>query len=256
MWQSPWMPPGVTEKRIYWAANVSEDGFELKELPNDAETIDLGGDASGPIHVELGWYLDWDYPGGDWDITFASRTRFDDWILVTHCSANDIPEARLPAMDVTIPNTLAHIATQKSRPPEFLVVMPATGTYPGRGPGSYAYTNYWDVYRPYIQNTFPDRHIDTMALLEPHRLAQEIDLLESPDTPRLVHLRGTTTDPATWEAFDTDQGDTIETWIGPGFTPIQFRRQMRDRIHFNAAANELIARAILGWLRNNGWVTP
>jgi len=255
-WQSPWVPPGITEKRVYWAAHVTPDAFELKVLPNDDTTVDLGGDASGPIHVEYGWHLDWDYTGGDWDITFASRTRFDGWILLTHCSANDIPGPRTPTLKVTIPNTLAHIETLKSHPKRFLVVMPATGTYPDRGPGSYAYNNYWKDYRPYILKAFPDDHIDTMMLLEPHRLPEEIALLTTPDAPRRVHMRGTPTDPATWEAFDTDQGDTTELWIGPRFTPLQFRPSFKDRIHFNAAANELLARAIVTRMREKGWISP
>lgn len=245
------LPGAIIERRVYFAANVTPDTFEIKELQKDAETLDLGGDATGNPSIECGWSFDVKYTGGPWDVTWTARTKYDNWIWLLEVSANDIPGS--PVATVTIPNTQLLLKQMTGSRPRFIIVCPPTGSFPDRGPGTFSWTNYYDTYMPWVRKNFPDNHLDTMAMLDTHRTAKELAMLPNPKTPRHLWIKGTPTNEASWEAFSEATPESFETWIGPGYTPLHLRSGFADGIHPNNGGNQLIAEAVAAMLKAKRW---
>lgn len=247
------LPSAIIERRVYHAAHVTSDSFEIKERQSDDLPLDLGSDALADVFVETGWKFDWNYTGGDWGLTWKARTKFDDWIWLLEVSANDI--SYLPAETVTIPNTEKLLAQLTEIDERFLIVCPPSGSYSDRGPGSFNWINYYETYMPYIRTHFPDRHIDTMALMDQHRTTEELAFLDDPDVPQLFWIRGSPGNSLSWEVFPDEPPDPTlkQSWVGPGYTPLQFRKSFTDRIHLNPTANELLAGVIAARVEDLGW---
>lgn len=248
---SPNLPRAIVERRVYFAANVTPDAFEIKELQKDAATLDLGGDACNNAAIECGWSLDVNYTGGLWDVTWTARTKYDSWIWLLEVSANDIPGS--PVMTVTIPNTQLLLKQMTGDQPRFIIVCPPAGSFPDRGPGTFSWNNYYDTYMSWARQTFPDNHIDTMALLDTHRTPKELAMLVNPKTPQHLWIKGTPTNEASWEAFREATPEAFETWVGPGYIPLQYRSGFADGIHPNNGGNQVIADAVAAMLKAKGW---
>ena len=245
------LPGAVIERRVYFAANVTPDTFEIRELAKDADTLDLGGNATGSPSIECGWSFDVNYTGGPWDVTWNARTKYDSWIWLLEVSANDIPGS--PVTKLTIPNTELLLKQMTGGHPRFLIVCPPSGSFADRGPGSFNWTNYYDGYMPWARKTFPDNHIDTMAIFDAQRTAKELSMLTDPKKPQHFWIKGAPTNEASWEFFPTATPDAFETWVGPGYIPLQFRAGFNDSIHPNNGGNQLIADAVAAMLKAKGW---
>lgn len=251
LFSSPRLPANVCEKRVYYATNVSQNSFDLLEYSNALEPLDLGGDALEGVQIECGWSFTVDGAQAPSTVTWKSRTHYDDWVWLLEVSANDIPG--LPVSGVTIPNIERLIAQIVEVEKRFIIVCPVAGSYPPYGPDSNYWEKYYDEYMSSIRAKWPDRHLDTMALLNAFRSAEELSFLENSEIPELFWLRGDPNDPSNWECSLTQMEDSTQAWVGPGYTPLQFRANFGDRIHLNATANALIASelaemlAILGW---------
>lgn len=249
---SPWLPGSIVERRVYYVANAGPDDFEIKEQSKSASTMDLGGNASGPVFIEYGWEFDWTYPGGDWNLTWKPRTKYDDWIWLLEVSANDFPSQN--AITFTVTNTLTLLSQMTPVQQRFIIICPPSGHKSDRGPGSFNWTNYYDSYMPYIKTHFPSNHLDTMALLDAGRTATELGFLDDPAVPELLWIGGNPTNEATWQAYKTQTGTaTNQMWVGPGYIPLQYRAAFYDVIHLNGSGNALLAGEINRMLTEKGW---
>jgi lysophospholipase L1-like esterase len=106
---------------------------------------------------------------------------------------------------------------------------------------------------PYIQEHFPDNHIDTMALLAARRTTKELSFLQDQSVPELLWIQGKAWDPATWEASTIEFEGAVQRWVGPGYIPLQFRAYFSDGIHLNNAGDALIVDAIEEAVIAKGW---
>lgn len=97
---------------------------------------------------------------------------------------------------------------------------------------------------PYIQEHFPDNHIDTMGLMDERRTAKELSFFVDESIPELLWIKGKAWDPATWEASTIEFEGAVQQWVGPGYIPLQFRAYFSDGIHLNNAGDALLANAI------------
>lgn len=249
---SPRLPGAVIERRVYFAANVTPDSFEIKELANDSATLDIGGNAVGTQSIETGWTFDVDYAGGPWDVTWASRTKYDDAIWVLEVSANDIPGTGAITKN-TIPNTQLLLSQMTGENPRYLLLCPPTGSFGDRGPGKTGWTNYHDIYMPWVQTNHPDNYVDIMAIWAATRTAKELSLLKDPKTPELLWITGRPTDETSWKVYREATEGAIQMWVGPGFTPLHLRTSFSDGIHPNQAGNRLIANAVAAFMTKKGW---
>lgn len=254
-YSSPLLPSAVTERRVYYVANSTADSFEVKEFINDSATLDLGGDSTGANFVECGWTADIEYDGATWDVTWRVRTKYDDWIWLLEVSANDIPKTWTPAATVTIPNTEALLDQMLELEPRYILVCPPSGSNSDRGPGSYNWTNYYDVYMPLVLANHPDNHVDTMTVLGALRTQAELDLLDDPLVPELLWISGSPSDDTTWVASDSTYSGASQMWVGPGYVPLQFRASFSDGIHLGPAGNVALAAAVADVLAAKGWWT-
>jgi hypothetical protein len=247
------LPPAVVDRRVYFAANVTDDTFEIKEFIGDTASLNLGGDATGNPAAECGWSFDVSHTGETWDITWAARTKFDDCIWLLEVSANDMPGADVATW--TIPNNLLLIKQMIEIKPRFLIVCPIAGSFVDRGPGSWSWTNYYVNYMSWVYANYPDNHIDTMAVFDTLRSAKEKGFLTDPATPEKLWISGQPTNEATWVAYRVDTVGAHETWVGPGYLPLQYRTgsTFSDDIHPNTYGNQIIANAVAAKIAAKGW---
>ena len=248
---SPNLPAAVVERRVYFVAHAEADSFEIKEFSSDTETLDLGGNAQGENYAECGWYGQIDYPGGTWNLKWHSRTEYDDWIWLIEASANDF--AGSSAVTVTIPNTETLLDQSTEIQPRFVLVCPPIASGPPLYPGSYGWTNYYNTYMPWVRSAYPDNHIDTMALLGSMRTPKELGFLQDPAVPELLWIRGDPRYEDTWEASADPLDGGYQMWVGPGYTPLQFRAGFYDGIHLGAAGNQALASAVAAFVAAKGW---
>jgi lysophospholipase L1-like esterase len=247
------LPGAVVERRVYFAANVTADSFELNELAGDAATLNLGSNATGSPSIECGWAFDVDYTGGTWDVTWSARTKYDDQIWLLEVSANDIVSYSMKT--VTIPNILLLLQQMTEVNPRYILVCPPFWSSPDCGPGTTKWNNYYVDYLPWVKANCPANYIDTMAVLEANRTAKEKSLLLSPTVPEKVWLveTGTPDNETSWQVFRVATAGAHETWIGPGFTPLQYRSRFIDDIHLNPAGQQVLATAVSALITAKGW---
>lgn len=250
-YSSPDLPSSLVERRVYFVANATTDSFELKELQADSETLDIGSDSFGSNLIECGWRCDVSYSGGTWDLSWHSRTKYDDLIWLLEVSANDFPYKS--ASEVTIPNTEALLQQMGEQNQRFILICPPSGSPPSHGPGSFNWVNYYDTYLPWVKSTYPNNHIDTMALLDSMRTQSELSLLIDPETPELLWISGDPLDESTWVASTGAFAGATQMWVGPGYIPLQFRNGFSDGIHLNASANQVLTEEIMTFLNAKGW---
>ena len=247
------LPSAIVDRRVYFAANVTADSFELKELKADADTLNIGSNSTGTQSIECGWEFNVDYTaGGPWDVTWAARTKYDGWIWLLEVSANDIPNKDV-IEKVTIPNTQLLLSQMTESKPRYILVCPPTGSFIERGPGTLAWTNYYDIYMPWVKANHPGNYIDTMAIWSATRTAKELSLLRDPKTPELLWIAGKPNDEASWQAYRVPTEGAYQTWVGPGFTPLHLRTSFNDSIHPNSVGNKLIADAVAALITQKGW---
>lgn len=250
-YSSPNLPPAITERRVYFVANSQADSIEIREFATDADTLDLGGDASPGARIECGWTARVSVASAASKLTWKSRTRYDDWIWLLEVSANDIPGN--PAATYTIPNIDRLIAQMREIHPRYLIVTPPIGSQPDRGPGTLNWTNYHHSYLPLVHERYGDRVLDTLALMNPLRTEKELSFLLDSATPQLLWIAGDPTHPETWQASSAPFPDASLQWVGPGFTPLQFRARLNDSIHLGTLGNQLIGRRVNEILIEKGW---
>jgi hypothetical protein len=248
---SPRLPAGIIERRVYWAANVMPDSFEVKELAGNLETMDLGGDVQGDPVVEKGWYFDLPHPGGVWNATWKARTKYDDSIWLLEVSANDFPIYDPAA--VTIPSTLLLLEQMTEINPRFVVICPPSGSSPDRGPGSANWNNYYQSYLPWVKLHYPGHHLDLMALMDAERSSKERSMLADPDVPELLWIRGSPATESSWEASADPVAGAARMWIGPGYIPLQFRAGFTDGIHLSTAGYVFLAAKVKDFIAAKGW---
>jgi hypothetical protein len=248
---SPWLPVNLVEERVYFAANIAENSFELLEYAGDHETMDIGGDALDGVFVELGWSFELPDAAEPLEMTWKPRTKYDDQVWLLEVSANDMPS--FSVSDVTVPNIEKLIDQMLEVNKRFLIVCPVPGSYPQYGPSSTYWDHYHTDYMGEIRSRWAERHLDTLALLGEFRSETELSFLSNPNFAELLWIRGDATDQSTWEYSSTEITDATQTWVGPGYTPLQFRAHFGDRIHLNAAANLVIAEALSVMLQTRGW---
>jgi len=245
------LPSSIIERRVYFAVNVAPDSFELKEYSSDIETLDLGSDSLGNNYIECGWSCDIDYLGGAWDVTWRSRTKYDDLIWLLEVSANDIPV--YPVSSVTIPNIEKLLMQMGDDNHRFVLVCPPSGSYSSRGPGSFCWTNYYDTYMPWVQATYPNNYIDTMEVLDFMRIQAELNMLNNPSVPELLWIKGDPMDESAWAASTEAFAGATQMWVGPGCIPLQFRASFSDHIHLNSLGDQVLAEEIWAFLAEKGW---
>ncbi len=248
------LPSAIIERRVYFAANVTTDTFEVKELPGDTTTLNIGSNATGNPVVECGWSYDVAFTGGTWDVTWTARTKYDDWLWLLEVSANDIPSVNA-VTNMTIPNNWLLLKQMSTVNPRFLIVCPPSGSFTNRGPGSVNWVNYYDTYMPWVRANFPDNHIDTMAIFDALRTDKEKSLLLNPTVPEKLWLltSGTPGSQSSWEVYRTATTGARETWIGPGYIPLQLRSGFGDDIHPGNSGNQAIANAVAAKITAKGW---
>ena len=256
-YSSPYLPSAIVERRVYVAANVSTNTFEVKEFSLDSATLNLGSNATGTPSVECGWSYDVPFTGGTWDVTWTSHTKFDDWIWLLEVSANDMPNTNA-VTNYTIPNNLLLLKQLIEVNPRFLIVCPTSGSFTDRGPGSVNWNNYYNTYMPWVKTNFPDSYIDTMALFDAQRTALEKSFLTNPAVPEKLWIPtnaagGRPGTQSTWLVSKTSTAGTRESWVGPGYTPLQLRTSFDDDIHPGNAGNLVIANAVAAKITAKGW---
>jgi len=245
------LPPAIIERKVYWAANVSPDSFEIRELAGSPATLDLGGDTRGGPVVEGGWFFDTVHSGGAWDVTWKARTKYDDHIWILEVSANDFPG--YSASGRTIPNLKLLLSQMTGVSPKFLILCPPSGSYPERDSDSFAWENCYDIYLPWVRANHPNNHIDTMRLMGLQRTQKEKSMLADPEVPELLWLKGTPSDESTWQASAQAFQGASQMWVGPGYIPLQFRASFQDGIHLSRAGNQFIADTVAAELESRGW---
>ena len=245
------LPSAIIDRRVYFAANVTADTFELKEMPNDSATLDIGSNSIGNQSIECGWEYNVNFTGGAWEVTWAARTKYDDWIWLLEVSANDIPIYSATA--VTIPNTQLLLKQMIEINPRYILVCPPVGYFTERGPGTFSWTNYYDVFMPWVRANHAGNYIDTMAVWSATRTAKELSLLQDPAVPECLWLEGTPTNQATWKVYRVATAGLTQSWVGPGYTPLHLRTGFADSIHPNTAGNKLIADAVAALFAQKGW---
>ena len=251
------LPSAIIERRVYFAANVTTNTFEVKELSGDAATLNIGCDATGNPSVECGWSYDVTFTGGTWDVTWTARTKYDDWIWLLEVSANDMPLVNAVS-NLTIPNNLLLLKQMIEINPRHLIVCPTSSSYTDRGPGSVNWVNFYDTYMPWVRTNFPDNHIDTMAIFDALRSDKEKGFLLNPAVPEKLWIPtnaagGRPGDQTTWVVYRTETAGTRETWIGPGYIPLQLRTSFDDDIHPGNTGNQVIADAVAAKIIAKGW---
>lgn len=249
------LPPALVERRIYFVARPTPDSFELREFADAPATLELGGDFAPGARVECGWSANIEHPGGPWHLDWRARTAFDPRTWLLEVSANDIPVA--PAAELTLPNIELLLAQQSGPAPRFLLITPPIRHQPDSGPGSTVWKNYYENYLPALRARHPDRHpdrlLELLKLLEPHRTAREFSFLSDPTRPELLWLTGRPDDEATWAATPEARPGAHRMWVGPGYLPLQFRSSFSDTIHLGGAANRLLAARLRDLLAERGW---
>lgn len=248
---SPNLPPALTERRVYFVANAQADSFEIKEFTTDSDTLDHGGDAAPGARIECGWTARLPLASADSTITWKPRTKYDDWIWLLEVSANDIP-GHDPAT-YTIPNIDRLIGQMIEIKPRYLIVTPPISSSPERGVGSVNWRNYHELYIPLVHERYGDRVLDTQRLMSPLRTAEELSFLNDPDKPQLLWISGTPTNKDTWQASPEPFDGASQQWVGPGFTPLQFRTTFVDSIHLGTLSHALLATEINRILELQGW---
>jgi len=248
---SPNLPPSVIERRIYYVAEVQPDSFEIKEFTNETNTLDLGGDATSDARIECGWKARVSVASENSEITWKPRTKYDDWIWLLEVSANDIPGN--PAATYTLPNIDRLIAQMREIKPRYLIITPPIGSQPDRGPGTFNWTNYHHSYLTLVHEKYGDRVLDTQALMNPLRTENEFSFLDDPATPQLLWIAGTPTNQETWQASPERFEGASQQWVGPGFTPLQFRARFNDPIHLGTLSSQLIGERVSEILIEKGW---
>lgn len=251
------LPSAIIERRVYFAANVTTNTFEIKELAGDAATLNIGSNASGAPSAECGWAYDVTFTGGTWNVTWTARTKYDDWIWLLEVSANDMPTANAVTTK-TIPNNWLLLKQMIEINPRFLIVCPTSGSFTDRGPGSVNWVNFYDTYMPWVRTNFPDNHIDTMALFDALRTDKEKGFLLNPAVPEKLWIPtaaagGKPGDQSTWAVYRTATAGTRETWVGPGYIPLQLRTSFDDDIHPGNTGNQVIANAVAAKITAKGW---
>lgn len=245
------LPESIIERRVYFVNNAQSNYFEIKELQSDSSSLDIASDSVADNKIECGWFGEINYSGGDWDLQWRSRTKYDDWIWLLDVSANDIP--RYDVNSVTIPNTEAILSRLIEINSKFIIVCPPSGCNPDKGSGSFNWTNYYDNYMPWVIANYPTNHLDTMALFDGMRTTKELSFLQDPEVPELLWLKGSPTDENTWVASTSTLEDASQKWVGSGYTPLQFRASFSDGIHLNATGNNALATALSELINQKGW---
>jgi hypothetical protein len=245
------LPPAVVEKRVYFVTSATADSFEIKELSSDTVSLKLGGNASPNAHIECGWTTRVPIRSTESIITWRARTRYDDWIWLLEVSANDIPGH--DAGTYTIPNIDKLIGQMREIDPRYLIITPPIGSQPHRGPGTFNWTNYHHSYLPLVHQRYGDRVVDTQSLMNPQRTAEELSFLNNPEVPELLWIAGTPTNNDTWKSSREPFDGANQQWVGPGFTPLQFRTSFADSIHLGKLGNQLISEKINSIINEKGW---
>jgi len=248
---SPDLAPSIVERRVYFVSNASEDSFEVSEFKGQTETLDLGGDFAAGVSAELGWFYEWDHAGGDYNLKWCSRTQFDDSLWLLEVSANDIPA--LSASSVTLPNIEILLSQMIELDRRFLIVFPPVASFALYGPGSSYRYHYYYQYVEQLKLKYPGHIVDTMSIFSYYRTEAELALLADPKKAELVWLQGEPSDDSTWNVFEDAVEGAYETWIGPGYVPLQLRSSFSDRIHLGEAGSELLAGKIAEKIQIKGW---
>jgi hypothetical protein len=250
-YSSPNLPPRIVDRRVYFVANTQDDSFEVRDFVSDTVTLDLGGDAAAAARIECGWKARVTVASANSDITWKARTKYDDWIWLLEVSANDIPGH--PAVTYTLPNIDRLIAQMREINPRYLIITPPIGSQPHRGLGTFNWTNYHHSYLPLVHEKYGDRVLDTQALMNPLRTEKEFSFLDDPATPQLLWIAGNPVLTDTWQASTAPFEGASQQWVGPGFTPLQFRARFNDSIHLGTLGNQLIGERVSEILVEKGW---
>jgi hypothetical protein len=245
------LPPAIVERRAYFVAASEDDSFEIREFADDTETLNLGGDASPDARIECGWAASVPAASPESVIGWKVRTKYDDWIWLLCVSANDIPGH--PVATYTIPNIDLLIGQMRVIEPKYLIITPPISSAPHRGVGSFNWTNYHDSYLPLVHERYGNRVVDTQELMNPLRTEKELSFLDDPATPQLLWIAGDPILPETWQASPVTFEGASQQWVGPGFTPLQFRARFNDPIHLGSLGNSLIGEKVDEVLRQKNW---
>ncbi len=265
-------PSNLTEYKMYEVVNATADSFEIIETDLAGTPLDLGSNTSGTLICETGWSLNWDYPGGDWDLSIRCHTDVSDRrIMVCQTTTNDVI-AGDPGDDYqrwsthTLPAIEYLYETNRSAPRRFVYVSPTlshSSVYGGPGGDNWVWQN--EVVRPWANgraaadSNFLFVDVYELCNADGVRLDEELALLVDPEVAELLWIRGDPETPASWEAFSTDQGDTFERWVGPDFLPLHFRNggssnNFLDSGHYNDGDGAaFVAQAIYNAITNKNW---
>jgi hypothetical protein len=83
--------------------------------------------------------------------------------------------------------------------------------------------------------------IDTLTLMHEQLTEKELSFLSDPAEPQLLWIAGTPALTDTWQAASENFSGASRQWVGPGFTPLQFRAKFNDTVHLGPLGNQIIA---------------
>jgi lysophospholipase L1-like esterase len=89
--------------------------------------------------------------------------------------------------------------------------------------------------------------------MDPLRTEKEFSFLDDPATPQLLWIAGNPVLTDTWQASTAPFEGASQQWVGPGFTPLQFRARFNDSIHLGTLGNQLIGERVSEILVEKGW---
>lgn len=249
-WQSAHLPSAMVEYKAYEVINATADSFELLEIAADSTAMDLGSDATGTMICESGWTLDWEYSGGDWDLELWSEGEISQRLWIVQGTSNDV-DVGFEGNDYhrwdthTVPAYEYLFKRIATYPKRVIFLTPAFTTRESGFPTGENYEWINDDVRPWataraaVDANF--EYFDVYEEASDQYLPEELALLADPEAAESLWIRGDVTDESTWEAFATDQGDTVEAMVGPGWLPMQYRSSFADGTHFSNAGADWVA---------------
>lgn len=267
VWQSPHRPSAMVEYKAYEVVNAEADSFELLEIAADQQAgtiFDLGSDATGTLICETGWTLDWEYTGGDWELELWAEHENSDRLFIIQGTSNDV-DVGAEGNDYyrwdthTVPAYEYMIARVATYPKRVIFITPAFTTREGGFPDGENYEWINDDVRPWAaakaaaESGFEYWDMYQVMTDDDQHLPEELALLADPEVAETLHIRGDVTDESTWEAFATDQGDTVEAMVGPGWLPMQYRSSFADGTHLSEAGADYVAGEISDLIDALGW---
>lgn len=262
------LPSGLVERKVYEVTAATADDFELIAVVQEATPVDIGSDASGTMICESGWTLDWEYAGGDWDLSLSVVHDYSARIILCQTTTNDVDRGD-PAGDYhrwpthTLPAIEYLRSQQRSYPKRIVYVTPTLSHEPGfgsEGDPNYEWINgtvrVWADAQAAADANFIYVDPYRLAVSEAVYTAEELALLDDPEVPQALHIRGDPHTPASWEAFATDQGDTFHRMVGPGYMPLHFRSgtTFSDSGHWDDDDGaEWLAQQVFNAIESAGW---